>query len=96
MDYRCINALTVRDSYQFQSIDSIMYAIGRKKVLTTLDCSLEFLQIEIYPVEVRETAFICHKGLLEFMRLPFSLSESHDIAFNIEWTLDLVIQGASL
>lgn len=76
VDYRRLNAVTVRDSYPFPSIDSIMYAIGNAKVFTTLDCSRGFLQIEIDPADVPKTAFTCHRGLFEFTRLPFGLSNS--------------------
>ncbi|KAM7298527.1 reverse transcriptase/ribonuclease H [Ixodes scapularis] len=76
VDYRHLNAVTVRDPYPFPSIDSVMYAIGNAKVFTTLDCSQGFLQIEIDPEDVPKTALTCHRGLFEFTRLPFSLSNS--------------------
>lgn len=37
---RSLNAVMVRDPYQFPLIDSIMYAIDNTKVFTALDCSL--------------------------------------------------------
>ncbi|XP_064459039.1 uncharacterized protein LOC135369375 [Ornithodoros turicata] len=76
MDYRRLNEVTVRDSYPFPSIDSIMYTLGSARVFTILDCSREFLQIPIAPNDVEKTAFTCHRGLFEFVRLPFGLSNS--------------------
>lgn len=76
MDYRRLNEVTVRDSYPFPSIDSIMYALGCAHVFTTLDCSRGFLQIPVAPEDVEKTAFTCHRGLFEFLRLPFGLSNS--------------------
>lgn len=76
VDYRRLNDVSVRDSYPFPSISSVMYALGNATVFTTLDCSRGFLQIEIHPSDVPKTAFICHRGLFEFTRLPFGLSNS--------------------
>lgn len=76
VDYRRLNEVSVRDSYPFPSISSIMYALGNATVFTTLDCSRGFLQIEVHPLDVQKTAFICHRGLVEFTRLPFGLSNS--------------------
>ncbi|XP_064460245.1 uncharacterized protein LOC135370435 [Ornithodoros turicata] len=76
VDYRRLNEVTVRDSYPFPSIDSIMYSLGSAHVFTTLDCSRGFLQIPIAPDDVEKTAFTCHRGLFEFVRLPFGLSNS--------------------
>lgn len=53
-----------------------MYALGNATVFTTLDCSRGFLQIEVHLLDVQKTAFICHRGLVEFTRLPFGLSNS--------------------
>ncbi|KAM7301281.1 reverse transcriptase/ribonuclease H [Ixodes scapularis] len=76
VDYRRLNDVSVRDSYPFPSISSVMYALGNATVFTALDCSRGFLQIEIHPSDVPKTAFICHRGLFEFTRLPFGLSNS--------------------
>lgn len=76
VDYRRLNAVTVRDAYPFPAIDSIMYVLGNSRVFTTLDCSRGFLQIAIHPDDVPKTAFTCSRGLFEFVRLPFGLSNS--------------------
>lgn len=39
VDYRRLNAMSVRDSYPFPSIDAVMYSLGPAKVFTILDCS---------------------------------------------------------
>ncbi|KAM7284724.1 reverse transcriptase/ribonuclease H [Ixodes scapularis] len=41
-----------------------------------LDCSRGFLQIQVAPHDIQKTAFTCHRGLFEFIRLPFGLSNS--------------------
>ncbi|KAM7308007.1 uncharacterized protein ISCGN_011642 [Ixodes scapularis] len=53
-----------------------MYSLGSAKVFTTLDCSRGFLQIQVAPDDVQKATFTCHRGLFEFTRLPFGLSNS--------------------
>lgn len=74
--YRRLNEVSVRDSYPFPSISSIMCALGNATVFTTLDCSRGFIQIEVHPLDVQKTALICHRGLYEFTHLQFGLSNS--------------------
>uniref|UniRef100_A0A224Z7U7 RNA-directed DNA polymerase n=1 Tax=Rhipicephalus zambeziensis TaxID=60191 RepID=A0A224Z7U7_9ACAR len=76
VDYRKLNAVTVRDSYPLPAISSITYALGNAKFFTTIDCSRGYLQIEVHPDDVAKTAFTCHRGLFEFVRMPFGLSNS--------------------
>lgn len=68
--------MTERDAYPFPSVTEITYAVAGAKYFTTLDCSRGYLQIEMHPDDVPKTAFTCHRGLFEFVRMPFGLSNS--------------------
>ena len=76
VDYRPLNAMTRRDAYPVPSISSVMYALGSASIFTTLDCSRGFFQIPVAKADTPKTAFICQRGLFEFDRLPFGLSNS--------------------
>ncbi|XP_064475377.1 uncharacterized protein LOC135389242 [Ornithodoros turicata] len=91
VDYRQLNAVTVRDAYPFPSIESIMYALGNASVFTILDCSRGFLQIPVGEEDIQKTAFTCHRGLFEFTRLPFGLSNS---PASFQRLMDVVLDDA--
>lgn len=76
VDYRGLDAVTVRDPCPLSSMESIMYSLGDANIFTTLDCSRRFLQIRINDNDVSKTVFTCHKGHFQFTRLLFGLSDS--------------------
>jgi hypothetical protein len=51
-------------------------------VFSTVDPSSAFHQIQLEPSDTRKTAFLTHKGLFEYLVLPFSLSNSPAILQN--------------
>ena len=73
VDYRKLNAITPPDYYQLPFISSILDDIGQSKCFSTLDLKSGYWQIAIDEKSIPKTAFRCHKGLFEFLRLPFGL-----------------------
>lgn len=76
MDSRRLNEATAPDVFPLFATESIMYVMGNYRAFTTLDCSRDFSHIEIHHDDVPETVFTCSTSSLEFVRLPFSLSNS--------------------
>ncbi|KAM7295077.1 uncharacterized protein ISCGN_024582 [Ixodes scapularis] len=74
VDYRRLNAVTVRDAYPFPSIEEVISNLGKAKYFTTLDASKGYLEVEMSPGDESKTAFVCHRGLFEFTRMPFGLT----------------------
>ena len=73
VDYRKLNAVTVSDSYPLALISDILDQIGNSTIFTTLDLKAGYWQIEMDEESIPKTAFRCHRGLYEFLRLPFGL-----------------------
>lgn len=76
VDYRKLNALTERDAYPFPSIQSVIDQLGNARYFTVLDASRGYLQIQMSEADIEKTTFTCHRGLFEFTRLPFGLSNA--------------------
>ena len=73
IDFRRINAITQRDAYPLPSIDDIFDSMNGATIFSTLDLRSGYWQIPLKESCREKTAFICHRGLYQFKRLPFGL-----------------------
>ena len=73
VDYRRLNAMSVRDSYPLPRMDECIDSLGEAKVFTTLDCNWGYWQVPIREKDRDKTTFASHSGLYRFLRMPFEL-----------------------
>ena len=64
VDYRKLNALTVRDVYPLPRIDDALDIMGNARYFTTLDCCSGYWQIPMSERDKEKTAFITHEGVM--------------------------------
>lgn len=62
VDFRELNAITLRDSYCFLSVDSILSHLGTASVFTTLNYSRRFLRIPIREKDIPKTLVTYCRG----------------------------------
>ena len=72
-DYRKVNKLTVKDAYPLPRIQDMLIGLGKVKYLASLDLLMGYHQISVREEDRPKTAFVTHKGLLVFNRIPFGL-----------------------
>jgi hypothetical protein len=73
VDYRRVNELTRKDSYPLPRMDECLDSLKDAGIFTTLDCNSGYWQILIFPEDRDKTAFVSHKGIYCFKRMPFGL-----------------------
>ncbi|RWS00391.1 hypothetical protein B4U79_07363 [Dinothrombium tinctorium] len=88
IDYRKVNSFTVKDSYPLPRIDDIFDSLADAKIFSKFDLTSGYYQIDVSKDSRDKTAFTCKKGLFQFKRLPFGLSNAPP-AF--QRTMDLVL-----
>lgn len=76
VDYRKINAVTLKDSYPLPNIQQILDGLQSAKLFTCLDLKNGFLQLSITPESRCYTAFCTQNALYQFKRTPFGLTTS--------------------
>ena len=76
VDFRRLNAQTVRDQHPIPNIHDILDSLGNSRVFSTLDLKSGFWQIPIAEEDRHKTAFTCHLGLFEYNRMPFGLTNA--------------------
>ena len=65
--------MTRRDVYPLPRIDDILDTLGEAKYFSSLDLASGYWQIELDEDARQKSAFTTHKGLFEFVWMPFGL-----------------------
>lgn len=76
VDYRRLNSVTLKDQYPLPVIQDIFDQVGGSAVFSTLDLKSGYWQIPVAERDIEKTAFRCHRGLFEFVRMPFGLANA--------------------
>ena len=76
VDFRKLNQITKRNSYPLPLIDDILALLGNAKFFSSLDLKSGYWQVLMDEKDKEKTAFACHKGLYEFNKMPFGLSNA--------------------
>ena len=79
VDYRQVNQVTVKDRYPLPLIQDIFDQLGGATVFSTMDMRSGFWQLPMHEQSIEKTAFVCHRGQFEFVRLPFGLANAPSI-----------------
>ena len=59
--------------YPLPRIDDILDTLGKAKYFPSLDLASGYWQVELSPKARQKSAFTTHRGLFEFVRMPFGL-----------------------
>ena len=67
VDYRPLNAVTIKNKYPLPRIDILFDQLSKAKVFSKIDLRSGYHQIKIRPEDVPKTAFSTRYGLHEYL-----------------------------
>ena len=76
VDYRALNAVTKPHAYPIRNIMDTLDSLGRSKIFSVLDMASGYHQIPIKPEHKEKTAFSCHRGHFQFVKMPSGLNNA--------------------
>jgi hypothetical protein len=76
VDYRPLNAVTVKNKYPLPRIDILFDQLSKAKVFSKIDLRSSYYQIKIRPEDVPKIAFSTRYDLYEYLVMSFGLTNA--------------------
>ena len=76
VDYKKLNSVTTPAPFYMPTIEDVLEAAGAAAVISKIGLNKGCHQVRVRDEDVHKTAFVCHKGHYEFVRMPFGLKNS--------------------
>ena len=76
IDYKKLNSVTTPAPFYMPTIEEVLEGAGTAAVISKVDLNKGYYQVKVKQEDIPKTAFVCHRGHFEFVRMPFGLKNA--------------------
>ena len=76
VDFRRINEVTRQMPFYMPRVEEVLEGVGKASYISKMDLCKGYYQVEMEISDIPKTAFICHRGKFEFLRMPFGVKNA--------------------
>ena len=76
VDYRPLNAVTIKNKYPLPHIDTLFDQLAGAKVFSKIDLRSRYHQIKIWPQDIPKIVFSTRYGLYKYLVMSFGLTNA--------------------
>jgi hypothetical protein len=76
VDYRALNAVTIKNKYPLPRIDDLMDQLRQAKYFSKIDLWSGYHQMKIHPEDIHKTTFVTRYGQYEYTVVSFGLTNA--------------------
>ena len=76
VDFKCINEVNRQMPFYMPRVEEVLEGVRKARYISKLDLSKGYYQIKMQTGDIPKTAFICHRGKFEFVRMPFGVKNA--------------------
>ena len=76
VDFKCIHEVTTPLPFYMPRVEEVLEVVSRSRVISKLDLSKGYYQVAMRECDMAKTAFVCHRGKFEFLRMPFGVKNA--------------------
>ena len=87
VDFKKTNAVTRQQPFYMPRVEEVLEGVGKAAFIPKLDLSKGYYQIKMRDSDISKTAFICHRGKFEFLRMPFGVKNATAVFQELMQTL---------
>ena len=76
VDFKAINLVTQQEPFYMPRVEEVLESVGKARYISKIDLSKGYYQIPMVEEDICKTAFTCHRGRFEFLRMPFGVKNA--------------------
>ena len=87
VDFKVINSVTQAAPFYMLRVEEVLESVSKACCISKINLRKGYYQVPISPQDVPKTAFTCHKGRFEFLRMPFGVKNAPAVFLELMQTI---------